>query len=253
MPDEVFMEKEANKLKSKIQDLPQRQFSDDLLIKFLRILNYDLDKSVELFKEYCSAHKKSPENFCNAYDQIDFFKNGIAQFLPSKNRTDDMLYILRNKNWDPTKLPLSHGSRVFTLIHEFINLDPDVQINGVTVLLDLEGLGWKFIKSYGPKIAKKDSSMMEKTIPTKVNQLILFNTSKFASMMVTLITQCLSSDYKKIMKPVGKDLEKLHKLIPKEDLPIEYGGENGNLDAMGCFNKILSEEARLQEIWKLFK
>ncbi|KOB73179.1 putative CRAL/TRIO domain-containing protein, partial [Operophtera brumata] len=99
--------------------------------------------------------------------------------------------------WESDVVPIEDVVRCALLMDEVASMQPKLQILGVTIVVDLEGLNISHVSQLTPTVASQIVSLMGQFIPAAVFKRMYFH---------------------------GSDMNSLHQHIDPEYLPKEYGG-----------------------------
>lgn len=114
--------------------------------------------------------------------------------------------------------------RVCILIVEAASLEPNTQVLGATVLVDVKGFNLSRANKFTPQIIKMGLKWLQDSIPLKIVQFHVINENKFVDLVYNLAKPLLRSDFKKNIYFHGSDYGSLHKYIPPRCLFTHYGG-----------------------------
>lgn len=76
-------------------------------------------------------------------------------------------FFLLSEKCDPYKVPVEHVFRSNVLALEDAIRDPEVQIGGLVVLLDMAGLGFAHARYLSPHLAKRTVEVVQEAFPMR--------------------------------------------------------------------------------------
>lgn len=85
---------------------------------------------------------------------------------PTRVRLNNPFFLLPEK-CDPYKIPVEHVFRSNVLALEDAIRDPEVQIGGLVVLLDMAGLGFAHARYLSPHLAKRTVEVVQEAFPMR--------------------------------------------------------------------------------------
>lgn len=147
---------------------------------------------------------------------------------------------------DPQLVPVELVFRSNILALEAAIRDYRVQIGGLIIILDLKGVKLAHFKYLTPHLAKKTVEVVQEVFPLRFKAFHVLNEPFYFNAVLTVLKpfikkeklrhrvghEIILSFFLQIKKLLfysqifthGSKLESLHKFIPKNLLPIEYGG-----------------------------
>ncbi|XP_003741615.3 clavesin-2-like [Galendromus occidentalis] len=224
---------EFKEIVMEIKDFKPRT-DDEFLLRFLRAKKFDLDRAVSTYKRYFRIRLVDPERFMpkgkGPKDYAEAFKLQVGTLLERLNPLDGTTTVIwRLGNWCPeTGLDLRDIFTPTAMAGEFSLEDPQVQVNGVRFIIDLKSMHYSHVR-YLPYSAIRALVMaLQDGYPVRFKGIhVLHNTTLWA-VMYNFARPLLKDKQKRRFHLHGNDLASLHKFIPREILPEEYGGLSGN-------------------------
>ncbi|XP_037941408.1 uncharacterized protein LOC119674344 [Teleopsis dalmanni] len=223
-------------LRTWIQKQPhlRARTDDQFLVTFLRGCKYSMEKAKSKIDYYYTIKALIPEMFVNLQmteEFVEFARLGCFLVLPKPlgGIGGPRIYLTNFTNLDPNKNSLKQYFRYHTIVHEFeINMDDTGIINGFVEIVDYSKYNPAFIKEFNPIFLKKLLVFLDKAVPIRIKGLHIVNPSKEGTVFLNIVRTFLNEKQKQRLF-IHKSLEDLYKVIPKENLPIEYGGTNGSI------------------------
>eukprot|EP00750_Incisomonas_marina_P032423 INCI9172.1.p1 GENE.INCI9172.1~~INCI9172.1.p1 ORF type:complete len:467 (-),score=90.61 INCI9172.1:271-1671(-) len=200
---------------------------DDMLLRFLRARDFDVEKAYELskndFKWRCLV---KPE----AITEV-MVREGLRQNLmriAGYDKEGSPVVILVSGNWEPDKHDLDEYIRTIAYCMEQIKASMGPGVHQMTVIFDMDG--WTF-KRHGGGFAMKCVShligIVQKHYPTFLKKAFLCNVPSFFKFAWKIIAPWIDPRTREkvfFLKPdtMGRDLLEL---IPADVLETTFGGE----------------------------
>ncbi|XP_070509782.1 alpha-tocopherol transfer protein-like [Chironomus tepperi] len=206
-----------------------------VLIRFLKVCKFDLEKAKDLLDKNVKFKIKHPYLFTDRNVDSEEFQRAIktVQFtaFPKLSKEGYLIESYRAVSFNPDDFILKDMIRVQYMIHDMNNvIKPD--INGIISIYDTNG----FTFSYFTKILSQLPTMIhfmqfgQDSTCVDVKQLHVVNCSQIVSKFVSIIKPFLSKEFRDNMHFHPNGFESLHKFIDKEYLPVEFDGCNGSLN-----------------------
>ncbi|XP_037944183.1 alpha-tocopherol transfer protein-like [Teleopsis dalmanni] len=205
-------------LRTWIQKQPhlRARTDDQFLVTFLRGCKYSMEKAKSKIDFYYTIKALMPEIFTNFYMNEEFIELGRLGYFVAL----------------PNPLGGIGGQRVHLAVYK--NVDPNKYL--LSTLFRYYILLVIFI---------------DKAEPMRVKGFHFVNCPKETLAILSIVRSFLSEKLKQRFF-IHKSLEDLYKVIPKENLPIEYGGINGSIPEIQAdmekklldFNNYFMEETK---------
>ncbi|XP_068204370.1 alpha-tocopherol transfer protein-like isoform X6 [Palaemon carinicauda] len=108
--------------------------------------------------------------------------------------------------------------------------DESIGINGIEIIADVKHMTLGFVAQMTPSYIKKAATVMQEGYPMRPKGLNYINTPAAFDTVFNIFKSFMKEKMKKRVHIHGSDLESLYKQVPKECLPVEYGGTNGTIE-----------------------
>lgn len=225
---------ELRKLISAEQDL-RCPTDDAFLVKFLRARKYRVDDAFRTIRKYFRFRQLHRDLFDNLLPSRIMFdaitrQSKMLRILEERDQYGRAISILKPGVWSPEMCNLNEVFRAGIVIGELCMLDETTQVAGVVGVLDLEGLGVKHFRHYTPSVIKKFIQLAQDCHPMRMKGLYITNNPPIFELIYSFAKMFLNQKLINRIHFIGRDYEKLHKLIPRERLPEEYDGTLRNYD-----------------------
>lgn len=122
-------------------------------------------KYASLFEDLLPEDEK--ETFLN-YDMLNILIN-----RDQKGRR--VLLCTTGGNWNPSKVSTDQILKMLYILHLAALLEPETQVRGIVVIMDLKDLGMKQVRAFTPSFAKKLTSFIQEALPLRLKELHMVN------------------------------------------------------------------------------
>ncbi|KAM7344982.1 alpha-tocopherol transfer protein-like [Cochliomyia hominivorax] len=222
-------------LKSWIEQQPHlnARLEEQFLIQFLRGCKYNLEKAKEKIDLFYTLKTKFPEllNVTDINEPIfrQMHDYGLGVSLPRPLNGTRIYFLKFDGEVAKGDVELEHLYRVSNAMHEiFIRDDPYACINGIIYILDLKDISINMVTKLTPVLIRKLIQFYEKSLPLRIKAIHFINTPSIFHTVVNIMLPIFSEKLRKRIYIYDQNYEDLYKLVPKEYLPIDVGGENGS-------------------------
>ncbi|CRK93457.1 CLUMA_CG006993, isoform A [Clunio marinus] len=226
-------------------DISQKGREDEaFLLRFLRAKKFDVDKAFKMIQKYYWMKEHSPELFYVSppSDLKSMLEMQIQCMLPQKDNHGRQVYVFRVEKCDPYKVPVEHVFRSNVLALEDAIRDPETQIGGLVVLLDMAGLGFAHARYLSPHLAKRTVEVVQEAFPMRFKAFHILHEPFYMDAILSVLKPFLKDKIRRRIHCHGNDLNSLYKHIPRDCLPSEYGGTQPPFDNSIWRQRILNNE-----------
>ncbi|XP_045191555.2 retinaldehyde-binding protein 1-like [Mercenaria mercenaria] len=206
------------------------------LLRFLRPKKYSQLESRKAIEQFWRSRSQIPE-WCSNKDPRDpviqdVLSKGFVMRLPKADK-DGRIYLLQRAGCmdvDYIKNKLGGPDAIFktfSVIVDWITMDPRAQVNGMVGILDLTGYGIQHkLVLHTMENIRKMSSMMQSN-PMRVKGLHAYNLPPAFEAVLALIKTFLKPKLRDRVRTHGRTLVSLYEdidmsVLPKEYLPDDY-------------------------------
>lgn len=231
-------------------------FTDQLLLlNFLKVYDFDLDRSKKLLLVFLTLRKKNPHLFTNRdlYDEKFRNANKVQQVFALKDHSPEgyKISIVRTFDIDLSGLVkfIKKNNLIFfdTLIclgysscdfFRFIIATLDARLvsdwgipEGEVVIFDMKNFGFKHLMKFlsDPSNLKTYMTYSQETAPINLVHTHYINCSSVIPKLMTFLRPFMNKHLANSVR-FHSSLDTLYEYLPKSSLPNEYGGNIGNLD-----------------------
>ncbi|XP_019757030.1 alpha-tocopherol transfer protein-like [Dendroctonus ponderosae] len=218
--------------------------NNEFLLRFLRARKFHSSKAFQMLQRYYIMKLKFPELFsCPLPSECGkTFDLQAQNMLQHRDRLGRRIYMIRVDSFDSSKATIEDIFKTNVLALEQIVREPETQIAGIVVILDMAGLSLQHAKFFTPYYAKRMVELVQETFPLRFKGFHVVNEPFYFDAVMAVLKPFLKEKIKKRIYLHGSDIEGLHAFVPSDVLPSEYGGETGPFDNRGWYMKLLANE-----------
>ncbi|XP_068622544.1 clavesin-1-like [Battus philenor] len=200
-----------------------RRMDDAYLLRFLRCRRFIPALAHKLMVRYEEFRRKNDYLYhCSAFG-LQKVKNVYGGTIP-ESPVNGRITLMRFGKWDTEAVPIMDVVRCALIMDEIAVMQPKLQILGVTIIVDLEGLSVRQVSHLTPTIASQIVSLMGVSFPLLMHGLHIINYNWFLNTFFYIFKQFIPGAAWDRMYFHGYDMSSLHKHIDPAYLPPEYGG-----------------------------
>ncbi|KAB0798514.1 hypothetical protein PPYR_09507 [Photinus pyralis] len=205
---------------------------DQLILSFLRGCKFSLEKCKQKLESYYTFKTLLPEYFNNRDPFLseiqEILKQGCYWLpLPKSEGSPQVLY-LSTESLNPETADILNVIKVNFMIFDILmNEDDNFVVSGHQLFHNLKGVSMGHVMQVTPSIIKKTSACLHDVYPLRPKGLHFINVPTAFETIVRPFL--LGKNGNRIKVSNGSYFGDLYSVISKEALPVELGGENGNL------------------------
>ncbi|CAN7938409.1 unnamed protein product [Ixodes hexagonus] len=222
--------KALEKLNRLLDEEPELHSRRDnlFLLRFLRVRKYNVDRATSNVKEYYGIRKEHPSVFENLVPScVSAAARSIVMVLPQPDihgRLVVLLPALLSGAWNPQTVSFKDVTRAMALVGDYITADPVVQTIGLVCIHDYGGFTVDKIMSVSYGKMKMVVKLLMDCLPARTKAIHIVRESYAFDMVYAVIRHSISKKLAERFHFYGHNFDDLHKDMPVDMLPNEYGG-----------------------------
>ncbi|XP_075149531.1 clavesin-1-like [Haematobia irritans] len=205
--------------------------NDQWLLSFLRPAHFYPESARKMIKNYYKFRRTYSEHFIESSISSelpalkDFFHNFTGSVLPQRDQQGRRIIVfLAGKYWDTNKFDKNFYLKSFFLQSEYLRSEPETQMCGITIILDMLDLTLRQALLYTPAYCKCLADYIQESMGVRFKGYHIVNQPKVFNIVYTIAKQFLKKKYAKRLYLHGSDMSSLHRYISPDCLPECYGG-----------------------------
>ena len=204
--------------------------SDDLFIlKYLRAKKFDHDQALNMMTNYHNQLQSWPEVSKKVEDPASVkYVFDAGSFVALRQKAYDGSTICIGR-LGKSRMQTFIDFAAFIISYNRLVEEEEVQINGITVIQDLNYVNYYVAKQL-TSIAWRNIKLFENAMPIRLKSLNFVNGSVILDMLYTIMRPFMKAKFRQRVSLLGKNYAYLHKIIDPSILPSDYGGTGEDLD-----------------------
>ncbi|GLV36745.1 uncharacterized protein CBL_02420 [Carabus blaptoides fortunei] len=212
--------------------LPQDE-DEDRLRTMLQFNKFSLEKTKKKLDMYYSIKHLVPEVYENREPlnpRMSKFMEEIVYFpLPKLTKECHRVYMAKMGNGDPNCFdPDIYVKVAYAIMDIRMVYDPCL---GDHYVFDLGNITLGIVVKITPALVKKTITILQKAYSDRIKGFHFLNLPSIGNRIITIFNAVMPPKLAKRIY-VHKNLDELHKVIPKEVLPKDYGGDGTSMEIM---------------------
>lgn len=224
--------------------------------------DFDLEAAKKLLIYFLETRMKNPQIFSNRDVLSDEFQLAMKTFqccaLPQNTKENHKISVFRLVDSNPDNFSYVEIIRmILTLLDaRLICVDPNELIDGEISIVDVSGFGFKHFTKVLANLGTMKAYFMyaQEAAPIKIIQSHFVNCPPIMGKMLAVMKPFMKKEVWDTLK-IHSSLDSLYECLPKELLPVDYGGCAGSLDDLYKASKIGIEAKRdyllCDDNWKI--
>lgn len=206
-----------------------------LLLRFLSVCDYDVDKAEKMLRKNLKFRKKCPKLFKNRDVSSDAFQETrkVTQVFPMPKATPEgyEIVVFRLKDKNPRNFITKNILRSNVTMLDAKFLTDDELIKGSIAVIDLSGFTFRhFVKAFSCfSLQNSYGKFVHQAAPWKPARFHVVHCPAILKRWISFIGPRVRSNYMELAN-FHDNFEINDEAIPKEFLPNEFGGTAGTID-----------------------
>uniref|UniRef100_A0A131Y162 Putative phosphatidylinositol transfer protein sec14 n=1 Tax=Ixodes ricinus TaxID=34613 RepID=A0A131Y162_IXORI len=218
------------------------------LLRYIRVRKYNIEGALATLKCYYKNRAAYPSIYDNFLpSNAKPASRGIFLVLPNPDVHGRRVLLLRSGAWIPSLSTHSEAQQAFHLALEFLAADPSSQTVGISVLVDYEGLSMSKLLSVNISLLKQCAEFVLKCLPFRLKAIHVIRQSFVYDILMSIVKHLISRKFVERIHLYGTNFEDLHKELPVDILPEEYGGCGPALDFEAFWSLVDAQEPSFVE------
>ncbi|KAG8193130.1 hypothetical protein JTE90_004953 [Oedothorax gibbosus] len=202
-------------------------FTDDILVQYLRMRKYDVDRALETLQTAVKFIRKYPENFCNfSFEEtVKALTQHVLTIFPSRCQDGCAIFLIELDKWKLDQFSLREFKQLLVLVlFQALQMHPMTQVNGFKVIFDVKITSLRLLKILTPHNMWLLYHGTQECVPGRFKGIHIVNDSIVFKTAWLILKHFFSEKLKKRIhfhsSPKG-----LLDHFPKSVLPVSYAGE----------------------------
>ncbi|XP_055946300.1 retinaldehyde-binding protein 1-like [Argiope bruennichi] len=211
----------------------QCRMDDEFLLQYLRARKFNVKKAFDRLQTFYQMVSKS---FSDVFLHMDeesakkAIRTGFMSHLPYRDKDGAAIVGFKMSNWNTEELDAFSVMNCCGIVIQSAIDYPATQVCGVQLLIDCKGTSVQHMTCLTPRLLYLVSKGLRGAMAIRFKGVHLINASAIFRYLWAIINVFLTEKLRKRIHFHDNNLENLHKYIPKEILPTEYGGDCPNFD-----------------------
>lgn len=206
--------------------------SREHLIRFLRAGNWDENAALAILREHLQSGKLYTSivrlAVPNKLDKV--WAKRLSAVTEYRDVYGRRIFIYRPGAWNPDEIDVNELFASSYVMFELMANEIKNQIAGVTCVCDLQGFGFKHLRSFGLEQVKCVTSFMSGSFPLWIRRIHVVNAPRLFAVLYNMMQPFMDERMKNNMIFHGSDYTQLHKEVPPFLLTSSMGGTQKKLD-----------------------
>lgn len=210
------------------------ELEDQRIMSFLRGSSFSLEKCKRKIDMYYTMRAAVPELFTDRDvtrpELMEFLKcKAQGPTLPGLTPDGRRVTVARALDHNVDAYHLNYALKLALMIGDIRLLEEKEGVAGDVYVLDASVVSAAHLTKVSPTLIKKFLICVQEAFPVKLKEVHIVNPSPLIDAVISFVKPFLKEKIRKRIH-THTDLNELHKYIPKEMLPDEFGGIAGPIE-----------------------
>ncbi|XP_064548893.1 retinol-binding protein pinta [Drosophila montana] len=203
------------------------------LLAFLRGTKFSLERAKQKYDRFYTLQASIPEVFNErrlATDPLvlDIIRSGILLRIPQDEEdTGPCVSIIRAGSYDTSKYKFQDIIRVGSMFGEIMMFeDENATVSGYVEIMDMKGVTGTHLFALQPELLRKFSAYADEAMPTRQKGIHFINVPPAFETGFNTLRSFFPAKIKSRIS-VSSDPDAIFNIVPRDYLPLEYGGTHG--------------------------
>lgn len=207
--------------------------NDDLsILTFLRGCKFNIERTKDKLKNYYVMRAERPEWFTNRDPLLPEIKElvRLGVFVPLRKFQDNrLIVIIRAAAHDPKRHDMNDVFKAGKMLLDIAAMENEqTSIYGVTAIFDMKGVSLAHVRQLPPSLIKEAVHAWQ-NYHCRPKQLEFVNAPVYVNVVLRIFKRFMSEKLRGRVNVHFRGLGALHRAVDKDNLPVEYGGQEERL------------------------
>ncbi|EDV99635.1 alpha-tocopherol transfer protein [Drosophila grimshawi] len=252
------------------------------LLRFLKCVEYDTDKTKALIQLNYSLRNKNPNIFIDRNMDHEMTAKGLRVsdliILPGVTPDRHKLLLFRLADLDPRTRNSVEESKIFFMMADARFTEPDIErspdelsahgaenhsahifdddiADGDVQIVDISGYTMRHLAYVSIFVLRVYMKFLHEAYPSRLRAIHVINCPSFLDRMMAMMKPFIREEVYQMINYHTEGMDSLYELIPRDMLPMEYGGKAGTVDEIKQrWLRILKEKTAYlsdEKYWKV--
>ncbi|KAH8391736.1 hypothetical protein KR215_001085, partial [Drosophila sulfurigaster] len=209
---------------------------DQFLLAFLRGTKFSLERAKQKFDRFYTLQASIPEVFNErrlATDPLvlEIIRSGILLRMPQdEDDAGPCVTIIRAGSYDTSRFKFQDIIRVGSMFGEIMMFeDENATVSGYVEVMDMKGITGTHLFALQPELLRKFSAYADEAMPTRQKGIHFINVPAAFEAGFNTLRSFFPAKIKSRIS-VSSDPDAIFNIVPRDCLPVEYGGTFGLME-----------------------
>ncbi|TDG41544.1 hypothetical protein AWZ03_012030 [Drosophila navojoa] len=231
----------------------QRIWSEPIvMLRFLKCMDYDIDATKDLIQLNYNLRNKNPNLFIDRNMDQEMTAKCLnvsdLLILPGVTPERHKLLLFRMTDFDPRTRNSVEETKIFFMMADARFTEPDVErtsddsaantglgitdadlADGDVQIVDMSGYTMRHIAYVSIFVLRVYMKFLQEAYPSRLRAMHIINCPSILDKMMSLFKPFIREDVFQMINYHTEGMESLYELVPKDMLPVEYGGKAGTV------------------------
>ncbi|KAH7946142.1 hypothetical protein HPB49_020622 [Dermacentor silvarum] len=218
------------------------------LLRFLRVRKYDVEAALRTIRNYYKIRNTSGPVFQDFLPhKVISATRKLMMVMPDTDVHGRPIFLYKPGSWILDETSYVEMHRALMLCLEHLAKDPATQTLGMVILFDYAGFTPEKLLAFNIGLIRRGVEYLQDCMPMRLEAVHTVRQGVAFDMFFTLIKPFLKTKLIQRFRLYGEKFEALHKEVPPQILPEEYGGQAPPPDFDGFWSELERREDEYRE------
>ena len=237
-----------------MNDIEFERKDGKFLLRFLRARKFKVDQAAQLYINYYKYKHKFRHLLVNSHPNHvgHVLEAGLFGIIEGCMRNGSRALCMIAQRWNPAAIHPNDPFKTFLMVLEKLADDEEVQVHGVSIVDNLEGVSWHLMYTFfrSELIQKGAFVELQESFPMRFKGFHMLHQPWYLSMIMAFVKPFLSQKHRDRIHAHGSNYNSLREHVDTSVLPENFGGEGVPLEAdnLYSFFEVLPEKGQAESI-----
>ncbi|XP_017871272.1 PREDICTED: alpha-tocopherol transfer protein [Drosophila arizonae] len=223
-----------------------------VMLRFLKCMDYDMNATKDLIQLNYNLRNKNPNLFIDRNMDQEMTAKCLnvsdLLILPGVTPERHKVLLFRMTDFDPRTRNSVEETKIFFMMADARFTEPDVErtaddsaenagvgisdadlADGDVQIVDMTGYTMRHLAYVSIFVLRVYMKFLQEAYPSRLRAMHIINCPSILDKMMSLFKPFIREDVYQMINYHTEGMESLYQLVPREMLPVEYGGKAGTV------------------------
>ncbi|XP_034489962.1 alpha-tocopherol transfer protein-like [Drosophila innubila] len=221
-----------------------------VLHRFLKCMHYDVEKTKTIIELNYGLRNKNPHIFIDRNMDDEQTSKGLQVsdllILPGLTPERHKVLLFRMADFDPSTRNSVEETKIFFMMTDARFTEPDIETraedqnekpdfadtyiaDGDVQIVDIDGYTMRHLAYISIFVLRVYMKFVQEAYPSRLRAIHIINCPSFLDRMMAMMKPFIREEVYQMINYHTEGMDSLYKVVPRDMLPVEYGGKAGTI------------------------